>query len=145
MLFLVFWTDYLYIPMLLWFLFIFLIFKKRREILYCSLGAVVFFCKHLRLQSKCRPAIMFISCLVTQLTICVLLGLNLMSATQQFEVWVLDGFNKQHCQHPHDTSGHFWVDFTFRRQNGPQWIYLVAQYVLFKHECCTRLLLSLSL
>lgn len=73
---------------------------------------VALICKHFRLQSKCRPAIMLISSLVTQLTIGVLLRLNLMSATQQFEVCELDGFNKQHCQHPHDTSGHFGVDFT---------------------------------
>lgn len=49
-------------------------------------STVVLICKHVRLQSKFRPAIMLISSLVTQLTIRVLLRLNLMSATQQFEV-----------------------------------------------------------
>lgn len=77
--------------------------KKKERDYALFFRSVVFICKHLRLRSKCRPAMMFISCLVTQLTIWVLLRLNLMSATQQFEVCVLDGFNKQHCQHPHDT------------------------------------------
>lgn len=131
---------FLYLKHLDWFTFIFKMWSGEREVV-----DFVFIYKHFRLQSKRRPAIMLISCLGTQLTIWVLLRLNSMPATQQFEVWELDGFNKQHCQHPRDTGGHFWVDFTFRRRSGPRWIYLVARRVLFKHECCTRLLLSLSI
>lgn len=125
MLFLVYWKDYC---IFLWsycsfsyFLYLNLALihftssglQERQKPYALFFGAAVLICKHFRLQSKCRPAIMLISSLVTQLSIWVLLRLNLMSATQQFEVWNLDGFDKQHCQHPHDASGHFGADFTW--------------------------------
>lgn len=59
--------------------------KERLPYTLC-ISTAVLICKHFRLQSKCGPAIMLISSLVTQLTIRGLLRLNLMSATQQFEV-----------------------------------------------------------